>query len=405
MQNSFILYQEQEMAALNYAGLDMSECYTAIKNIAKKRTDKVLAYKEMFVNGVSKKLMEVENKDEETAIELATTLWTIIEDSANYSFNASHAYCVALDSLYGAWIKAHHPLEFYEVMLTIAEEKGDKDKMNALKNEAESFFSVKFPPFRYGQDNRQIKADSSSNSIINSISSIKGFNVGAGEILYNCAQQHFSSFIDVLSWLSSKGFKEAKVKPLILIGYFQQFGNINNLLFLLDSWKLFKEGEAKLIRKDKVKHNIINDILKEKCMAEAKNGAESTNYKVTGLCEECLKELEKRITEQPLPAPLVKEQVNNSLDILGYVDVVTNNPDDRKRLLITDVTKMEDSSGKAWGYRIGTHSIGTGKSARVTIRAAKFAQSPVKPGDILYATEVYQNKSGYWYLISYRKEI
>lgn len=405
MQNSFILYQEQEMAALNYAGLDMSECYTAIKNIAKKRTDKVLAYKEMFVNGVSKKLMEVENKDEETAIELATTLWTIIEDSANYSFNASHAYCVALDSLYGAWIKAHHPLEFYEVMLTIAEEKGDKDKMNALKNEAESFFSVKFPPFRYGQDNRQIKADSSSNSIINSISSIKGFNVSAGEILYNCAQQHFSSFIDVLCWLSSKGFKEAKVKPLILIGYFQQFGNINNLLFLLDSWKLFKEGEAKLIRKDKVKHNIINDILKEKCMAEAKNGAESTNYKVAGLCEECLKELEKRITEQPLPAPSVKEQVNNSLDILGYVDVVTNNPDDRKRLLITDVTKMEDSSGKTWGYRIGTHSIGTGKSARVTIRAAKFAQSPVKPGDILYATEVYQNKSGYWYLISYRKEI
>ena len=140
-------------------------------------------------------------------------------------------------------------------------------------------------------------------------------------------------------------------------------------------------------------------------MAEAKNGAESTNYKVAGLCEECLKELEKRITEQPLPAPSLKEQVNNSLDILGYVDVVTNNPDDRKRLLITDVTKMEDSSGKTWGYRIGTHSIGTGKSARVTIRAAKLAQSPVKPEDILYGTEVYQNKSGYWYLISYRKEI
>ena len=30
MPNSFLLYQEQEMAALNYAGIDMSDCYTAI---------------------------------------------------------------------------------------------------------------------------------------------------------------------------------------------------------------------------------------------------------------------------------------------------------------------------------------------------------------------------------------
>ena len=43
MPNSFILYQEQEMAALHYAGIPMSECYTAVKNIAKKRKEKVLA--------------------------------------------------------------------------------------------------------------------------------------------------------------------------------------------------------------------------------------------------------------------------------------------------------------------------------------------------------------------------
>lgn len=44
MPNSFVLYQEMEMAALHYAGIPMSECYTAIKNIAKKRVEKVLAY-------------------------------------------------------------------------------------------------------------------------------------------------------------------------------------------------------------------------------------------------------------------------------------------------------------------------------------------------------------------------
>ena len=128
MPDSFLLYQEQEMAALNYAGIEMSDCYTAIKNIAKKRADKVLAYKDKFINGFSSVMINEENKTQEEAKALSQQLWQLIEDSSRYSFNASHSYCVALDSLYGAWLKAHYPLEFYEVYLQIQEEKGDKDK-------------------------------------------------------------------------------------------------------------------------------------------------------------------------------------------------------------------------------------------------------------------------------------
>ena len=51
MPYSFVLYQEMEMAALHFAGIPIDECYTAIKNIAKKRADKVLAYKEKFLSG------------------------------------------------------------------------------------------------------------------------------------------------------------------------------------------------------------------------------------------------------------------------------------------------------------------------------------------------------------------
>lgn len=102
MPSSFLLYQEQEMAALNYAGIDMSDCYTAIKNIAKKRADKVLAYKEKFINGFSQVMIEDEHKTPEEAAHMSQELWQIIEDSSRYSFNASHSYCVALDSLYGA---------------------------------------------------------------------------------------------------------------------------------------------------------------------------------------------------------------------------------------------------------------------------------------------------------------
>ena len=130
------------MAALHYAGIPMADTYTAVKNIAKKRAEKVMAYKETFINGFKEAIIRDENKSQDEASALSEKLWTIIEDSARYSFNASHSYCVALDSLYGAWIKSHYPVEFYETALRIYEKKGNKDKMSALKDEAERYFQI-----------------------------------------------------------------------------------------------------------------------------------------------------------------------------------------------------------------------------------------------------------------------
>ena len=406
MPNSFLLYQEQEMAALHFAGIDMSDCYTAIKNIAKKRVEKVLAYKEKFVTGFTNVMINEEHKTPEEADKLSQELWQIIEDSSRYSFNASHSYCVALDSLYGAWLKAHHPLEFYEVLLTLAEQKGDKDKMNALKDEAESYFGIKFPPFRFGQDNRTIKADVENNLILNSLSSIKGYSMGVGSTLYKCSQNNFTSFIDVLAWLDKNAIKASKVRPLILIDYFQQYGNINELLYMLDVWELFKQGDARAINKDKVTSAVLKSILEEHCKSRNKNGSESASYKIesTEQAFECLYALEQYIHERPMKAPPMRIRIQYSMDVLGYADVVTGKEEDRRRLLITDVAPLSDANGKIWSYRIGTKSLGSGKTARLTIRANVYDKLPIKAGDIVFAAELYKNQSGYWYMTNYKKE-
>ena len=404
MPNSFLLYQEQEMAALNYAGIDMSDCYTAIKNIAKKRADKVLAYKEKFIDGFSRTIIENEHRTPEEADELSQQLWQIIEDSARYSFNASHSYCVALDSLYGAWLKAHHPLEFYEVLLTLSEIKGDKDKMNAIKDEAESYFNIKFPPFRFGQDNRCIKADIANNTIVNSISAIKGYSSAVGEVLYGCAQENFKSFIDVLKWLDEHSVKASKVMPLIIIDYFQDFGNINELLTLLDAWELLKQGNAKTIKKDKLIGNRFETVIASMCSCKNKDGSDSATYKLEDKALKCLYEYEKYIKEHPIPAPSMKERIDWSMTVLGYADVVTNKEEDRRRLLITDKTPIHDQAGNVWSYRIGTKSLGSGKTARLTVKAPIHDKMPISVGDIVYAAELYKNQTGYWYLLSYNIE-
>ncbi len=243
---SFCLYQEQQMAALNFAGFPMSECYAAIKNIAKKRAEKVLAYKERFITGFSDALIRKEDISESEAVDKSHMVWQILEDSARYSFNASHSYCVSLDSLYGAWLKQHYPYAFYETYMRIMEDKDQKEKLAAAKDEAIGYFGIKFPPFLFGQDNRQITADESAGTINNALSSIKGFSRNLSSALYEAAGLHTQYLTDILLFLRGRGFKRAATEPLAKISYFQPFGNDRFSLRLIDLVDRLDYAEALL---------------------------------------------------------------------------------------------------------------------------------------------------------------
>jgi len=403
MPDSFLLYQEQEMAALNYAGIEMSDCYTAIKNIAKKRADKVLAYKDKFINGFSSVMINEEGKSQEDANALSQQLWQLIEDSSRYSFNASHSYCVALDSLYGAWLKAHYPLEFYEVYLQIQEEKGDKDKMNAAKAEAEDYFNIHFPSFKFGQDNRKITADKETNSITNSLSAIKGFGNDIGNTLYECSQQEHNSFVSILKWLDERSIKSAKVLPLILIDYFSDFGNSKQLSLILEAWDILKQGSAKLIKKDKELPLFLKEIVIQNSSLKNANGTDSSSYKLNNTYDIML-QYENCILSNDISDYDVKAKMKHSQEILGYINLITNKEQDRRRLLITDCLASTDKNNNVWAYRVGTKSIGTGKTARLTVKASTYNQQPIKVGDVVFAEEVWKNNQNYWYLLKYNVE-
>ena len=400
MPNSFILYQEQEMAALHYAGIPMSECYTAVKNIAKKRKEKVLAYEEKFKSGLVRTMIEDEHRSQEDADTMAAQLWQIITDASSYSFNASHSYCVALDSLYEAWLKSHHPLEFYEVALNIYEKKGNKDKMNALKEEAENYFMIHFAPIRYGQDNRGIKAVTDENIITNSIASIKGFSKSLGATLYTCSQQPHKSFLDILRWLDAHSVKSAKVEPLIKIDYFQKFGNNAELLRLVDIMEFFKYGSAKTIRKEKLNAQMASFIAAHGTDKGAK-GAELKSYTITDM-DGLLNDLEDYIMGLHLPELPFRTRAKNQKDILGYVDLTTHLEADRRKIYVLDVRPLKSKfSGKTWSYAANVKSIGTGKTSRLFIKPFVFDKAQFAEGDVLYAKNLQKDQKEYWWLQSY----
>lgn len=400
MPNSFILYQEQEMAALHYAGIPMSDCYTAVKNIAKKRKEKVLAYEEKFKQGLIHTMTVDEHRSQEDADAMAGQLWQIITDASSYSFNASHSYCVALDSLYEAWLKSHHPLEFYEVALNIYEKKGDKDKMNALKEEAENYFVIRFAPLRFGQDNRSIHAVPEQNAITNSIASIKGFSKLLGATLYTCSQQAGDSFIDVLRWLDAHSVKSAKVEPLIKIDYFQQFGNNAELLRLVNIMDFFKCGTAKTIRKDNL-NTEMEKFIAAHATDKGVKGNVLKSYTITDM-DGLLHDLEAYIRGLHLPELPFRVRAQNQKDILGYVDLTTHLEADRRKIYVLDVRPLKSKfTGKTWSYAANVKSIGTGKTSRLFLKPFVFEKAQFSDGDLLYAGALQKDAKGYWWLHSY----
>lgn len=401
MKSSFVLYQEQVMATLNYAGIPMSECYAAIKNISKKRVEKVLALKTTFNEGFSKVLKSNENLSARDASDTSDVVWKIIEDSSGYSFNASHAYCVALDSLYCAYLKSHYPVQFYGVYIRLMTESGKKDKVQAAQAEAESYFKIKFPPFRFGQDNSIISIDVENNSIYKSLNSIKGFSKKVGAVLASFKDKDYKYFSDLLLDIRPFGVTDTSTSLLTKIDYFEQFGNNRQLLRIIDACEEFKYGQAKTIRESKLQNSPFAAAVQ----------AHSTNINAKGIalktytiqdCIAILHDIETLILNSGMQDIDLPVKIQNQIDILGYVSTITHNESDRRTLVVLDVRALKNKTDKRpWGYAIETQSIGSGKHGRMTIRAEDYVQQKINTGDIIHADNVYKNKKGYWYLNQY----
>lgn len=403
MPNSFVLYQEQAMLTLNYAGIPMSECYAVIKAISKKRVDEITKNKDIFIDGFQKKLKEEESIDDMKAEEVSHQVWQIIEDGSRYSFNASHAYSVALDSLYEAWLKTYYPLEFYETYFNILNDKGDKDRLNKFKDEAEHYFHIVFPPYRFRQDNRTITIDKEHNAINNALSSIKGYSNQVANELYECSKC-CDTFIEVLEYLDDRSIKSAKLIPLIEIGYFSEFGNENALLKFIEYWDVLKQGFAKQVAKDKA-DELLNSLLPYYAVGTNKDGSESKSWRIiTNEMSNLLADIfEKCLEEEP---PTYKEKMAWQQDVLGYIELTTCKPEDTKRILILDVKPLIGQySPDPWCYKVETRSIGTGRTASLNVDARTWkSYGELTPMSIINVGRVGKNKKGYWYMYDYRKE-
>ena len=372
---SFILYQEQTMNTLNYAGFPIDECYGIIKAIAKKHPEKVKPLKERFITGFKDKIMQDDGIPADKAEEDSARVWQIISDSCGYGFNSAHAYCMALDSLYNAYLKAHYPYEFYEVLLQIYSDKGKKDKVAELKQEMSKAFGIKEGEYKFGLDNRKFKADPDNQTIYPSLLSIKGLSQGCANDLYAMRQKKYENFYELWKDMKKKkNLNSGKVNTLIEIGYFDDFGTIGKIKRFIDILdQLYDRSQFSKTNPPVEFLPIIR-----KYSEETDKQYRKFDY------DAALTEIWETLDDIDIP---FNERLKYELQNIGYVKTLV--PD-----MSPDYAFVQEYECKYKNPKLTLYRLADGSTEIVKVRRKKYDEAPINVGDIIKTIEC--SEEGRW---------
>jgi hypothetical protein len=140
-----IVYQEQlQRVFQEVGGTTGIQANNFRDDIGKKRMQKVMAWKDVFMPGAIQRLGEEE----------AHRLWNMMETFGQYGFNKSHSICYVIIGYACAWLKHHYPLEWWTSVLS-----------HATRNEIDEKFwehcghMIDMPDIKLSGDGFEIQGD------------------------------------------------------------------------------------------------------------------------------------------------------------------------------------------------------------------------------------------------------
>jgi len=359
-----LIYQESIMKYLIWLGISEPQSYDVIKKIAKKKfkEPELKALKEQLLEGWHKQVGE-EKGFEET--------WQVVEDAAKYSFNASHSLSYAYDSLYGAYLKSHYPLEYYTVALNYY--SNDATRTGKLTKELKSYgISLEKPSFRYSID--KYFMDKENNKIYKGTEAIKFLNKDCSLYLYSLRENKYDTFVDLLAEITdakdenNRSYVNSRqIDILIKSQYFQEFGNNKKLLTIYNYFKVLYG--RKVLSKDKAKElNLPSYIFEQDGVTQTEK-----QYKFENICD-ILKLIEHNTPNESFG---IKEQVEFENDALGYINM-TYDVDKRVCYVLDIDTKYTP--------KVTLYCLRNGKTVLCKVNKALFKKQPLKVGMIIRAS-------------------
>ena len=346
----YLMYQESIMKYLVWLGIEEKGTYDIIKKIAKKK------FKEEELKELKSQLLSgwINNVGKEDGF---NETWQVVEDAADYSFNASHSLSVAIDSLYGAYLKANFPTEYFTVALSLYSD--DLDRTAKLIAEMPSF-GVSLKPIKFRHSRADYNMEKETNSIYKGVSSLKYLNLDVAEKLYQMKDQHFDSFIDLLSVFPGNSRQR---EILIKLGFFEEFSGSQKLLKIAMLYD--KYHGKKVIKKDKTDLPI--EFLQKYAISETEKQFKFDEVSMDKL----LSDLCEQIPDKDIP---LQSRLQAELEYLGYVSF--SDPSRINTAVVMDVNCK-------YTPKITLYRLDTGSTMVAKLKKKSYESNPLPTGAII----------------------
>lgn len=339
----YLLYQENIMSYFTWLGIEEDKTYDLLKLIAKKKMTQ--EEQDNLETTLRHNWIEIIGNDDDFE-----ESWSVIQRSAMYLFNASHSLSVAWDSLYGAELKAHYPLEYYSVILDIY--KDNVDKTAKIYNELD-YFGIKIKPIKFRYSNAMYSMDKDGNSIYKGISSIKFLNEKIAEELFLLGKNEYSNFIQLLSDIKEKtSINSRQLQILTILSFFSEFGKTKKLLQLISLFdNIYSRKQIKISDIEKIG-------ISEVILQRYSNTKTEKMYKDID-CIGILNEYESSTKDEGIN---IKERLSYELDYMGYIEYRS----DKLLENVYFVTELKTYKDKTKPY-ISLYQIRTGNTIKTKI--------------------------------------
>lgn len=366
--SSFMLYQESLMKVLGFAGFPMSETYTIVKAISKKKDYVIKEAKPKFIANFAKAIIDTgDTNDEQQAHELADKVWRIIEDNASYSFNSAHAYCMAVDSVTIAYLKAHYPLEFYKCVLQRYTDKGEKDKVSLIKQEMLKR-GFKLKDIKFGDDNRQFNIDRANDCIVQTMASIKDMPKSTPQALYELGQKGVRNRGELYqAIIDDSRINKTAIEILFKLDYFEKFGHPNKLIAEFDIYQ--KYISVKVLTKSNFNDTIIDDV-RQCCGKETDKQFRDIDNKAL---------IVSIIKHAAIKPTTITDRIQWQLEFLGYCTICDPNRD------VNDWAVTDVKTNSFGASLLSLYNLQHGVERQYKCNKKWWATHQCKPGDIIKA--------------------
>lgn len=257
-------------------------------------------------------------------------LWSDMLEFAKYSFNKAHSSAYAILAYITAKQKAYYPAEFYAGLCNsyIGHSEFVKNEADGIIADAKKH-KVSIEPFNFRDDHRRCWVK--NGRIVYAIPLIRDCNQSAADILYQFKDTEHKYFWALCSDLMNAGLEQSKIKILVKLGFFSEYGNSKELLRVFDIFEFFKFGMRKTIKKSQVVDDgFMNEVIANNSILPiTKSGKEGKIYKNLDI-PAILNAYEDKILSLGISDLDYKIKIATQQEYLGFVSLITGIESDRR---------------------------------------------------------------------------